>query len=1511
MAEQPALNRFYVASYAANDKDFPILAVRLDPRVAGYRVPEDLSPHPDSKRYPNHVFTGSQPSNGDERVTHIYEILPSPYVPFTRYDDDLGPIQGRRRSVKNEGQVAVLAADKRVTYEAREGSAIVYTEIEEEWSIETDEDGNSLFPIKDRDFYEPSRGAAQERRQLFVPTGEEEGTLENVNGVITQTSYEPYNEFLSVKVVQTYKVDGPQLVGQATDNDGQLVTVTTQRKGSDGYTPPNPTATRTVEVNSEDAESLVERIVDTPEIFTAQTFSVERPDPIPQKFRVAIPVQTTQEIVEGEAELPELSEGEISKSQQQQNKFLKRVSTTSRDQTVLPRTLLQKSTDNDRQTVTITETLQSGDTSEAPTATTTISSEALGDGNFVVTRTEIPEVFAGESFRKTKEDSTPQKFRAAQEDSTVEETIAGIADPNIVLEEGEFAKSEQQVNKFVKRVSTTSRAITEAKTLLEKVLTQDGQIAIRTLTLELGDQSFVPSALLVDANVEALGDGRTVKTETRVSNVFPRRIFRQVREDNTPAKFRAGLSRSIAESNVAGVATSPVLEEREIEKSEEQVNEFVKRVSLVKTPSATGVREIVVKNGGSGHNPLTTTITILPKDSKGSGAKASAVVENGKIVSVNIIDSGSGYSDGAIAVAQSNPAPTVKAELLVEIGLTIVEKELSQSGQIVTTISKIESEPTIQESPYTVRESFEQTNPNEFLKIKSTVGRVLPLSSITTSSPVQIPDSIKAIHGERIIEAETVGVASPAKLRPDLGYIESTDTETSLNKKRSRGRLYGKHSGGIVGVAVGSAGANYSQNTVIEVGGDGRGAVLKPIIVDGKLGSVEILNSGYGYFESGVPPVTIIDLEGTGSGAFISVSRDIPDGDPPPISVTSKVTNEEKQIAEVTQTLRGGDPEEPEEPSATVDYRTDNLGDGRFLVTKTEVPEVFGSKVFRKTKEDITPQKFKAAQEDLTTEQNVAGTANPDISLGTGEFAKSEQQVNKFVKRVSVTKRSTEETSSLVEKVLTPQGQLATRTLRLSKEGQEIQPNAFLIDGSIEALGDGRTIKTEVRVDDVFDEKQETIQKINTIPAKFRAAIPERTFSSVLQGTPPQITGLAQGEISKTLQRVGVDKFRETTTTQDPTPSAVLVSTEFTSELGGGIAQVFETYGEGLVSGTLNGNVIFGTVSDTTESLGDGKRVRRRVILNPASGGQIIGDGQSTTGETLPVLRGQEYDEELDIVIPFTQFVARAGGSDAEGLRKRVTPRDVVHSQVIKYDVQEAQEQLEEYFRIVPDMVEISLPPTLISASINGASTVGTVETDSTGETYMIKRSRRNSVGGSLSYVIEEGFRGLIPAERAIFFLSSENSSSAGVLAKVRDLGFDDVELWPNPRPRGHEVVIREESELEETSEAISFDSAATSTSTTTEYNIKSVSIPPTLHKTITIAPFESVGGSIVAEPSVLPETTSTRPMKNFGFGSISTGSDNGKFPTGRFIYRINSSPYRFTYTRVEVLIVNITDEYV
>lgn len=207
--EYPPLGKSFVLSYSNNDRNFPIIAIRKDPRVENYKIPEDLSPHPETKRYPNHVFTGAQPTNSDERVQWVYEILPAPWVPFTRYDDDLGPIQGRRRFVKNEGQVASLTANTRTTYEARDGSAIVYTEIEESWSTSTDDDGNSLFPVKDRDTYDNRFGAIKERRQLFVPTGDERASLEYQDPTITQITYEPYNEYLSFKITTSYNLSGP------------------------------------------------------------------------------------------------------------------------------------------------------------------------------------------------------------------------------------------------------------------------------------------------------------------------------------------------------------------------------------------------------------------------------------------------------------------------------------------------------------------------------------------------------------------------------------------------------------------------------------------------------------------------------------------------------------------------------------------------------------------------------------------------------------------------------------------------------------------------------------------------------------------------------------------------------------------------------------------------------------------------------------------------------------------------------------------------------------------------------------------------------------------------------------------------------------------------------------------------------------------------------------------------------------------------------------------------------
>ena len=456
----------YAIRFSAGEPDYPIY-------VRTYvELRDTYAPLPDNS--PDPVIPGAflvdeeaSPAEGELNnlyltVTRIYETLPGPWVPSSRYDDDLGLVQIRRRSVVNSGQVASLTENTRTTYEAREGAAGVYTELEESWSTELDGEGNSQFPVKDRDIYDPSRGAIQERRQLVSTTGSEAASLVNNNGVITQISYEAYNEFLSFKIVQTYNVNGPQLTGFVTTNEGQLATVTTQRKGSDNYVAPQPTATKTVEVDREDAESVVERVID------------------------------------------------------------------------------------------------------------------------------VPEVFAGEIYRKTKEDTTPTKFRAAVSESTIEQNTAGQANSNITLGPGELVKTEQQVTEFVKRTSTTSRATPTTSTLTEQILTNQGQLGTRTLTLSSGAQVITPlSALIVDSNVEALGDGRTVKTVVTVPVVFDSMTQSVQRPDVIPEKFRSNVGVLRTEEIVPQTeVTTPTLELDEYLKTEQRLTDFtVQRTTVSRSPT--------------------------------------------------------------------------------------------------------------------------------------------------------------------------------------------------------------------------------------------------------------------------------------------------------------------------------------------------------------------------------------------------------------------------------------------------------------------------------------------------------------------------------------------------------------------------------------------------------------------------------------------------------------------------------------------------------------------------------------------------------------------------------------------------------------------------------------------------------------------------------------------------------------------------------------------------------------
>lgn len=149
-------------------------------------------------------------------VTKVFEVLPGPLLPFTRWEDLLGPIQGTRQAVVWASQAPSLTATGKITYEARDGSSYVAWKLTETYSNGTGSAGNPAYPITVDDFHDPERGAVQRTTQLVVKTGSEVGSSVHAGGVITKTEYQAFNEFLLKRIIETWAVPR-SLLGQEYD----------------------------------------------------------------------------------------------------------------------------------------------------------------------------------------------------------------------------------------------------------------------------------------------------------------------------------------------------------------------------------------------------------------------------------------------------------------------------------------------------------------------------------------------------------------------------------------------------------------------------------------------------------------------------------------------------------------------------------------------------------------------------------------------------------------------------------------------------------------------------------------------------------------------------------------------------------------------------------------------------------------------------------------------------------------------------------------------------------------------------------------------------------------------------------------------------------------------------------------------------------------------------------------------------------------------------------------------
>lgn len=258
--QRPPPGKYFVSGYDADDKDFPIVSVlKISYGERGYEPPEMLSACPEAA-YSTHKLAFVRQASEDKWAFWIYLLLPGPWIPFTRYDDLLGPIQGRRRSVVNSGQVATLTATVKTTYEARDGSNSVSWQIEE--TSGSGVSGFSAYPIGIEDLYDETRGPFQRQTQIVVATGSEAASLAESGGTVTKITYEPYNQYLLKKITETWSLPGPDRISKEVNQWGAVNTTTTRLVDHASATPVNGLLVISDEAKAVDAvEDLHSRTV--------------------------------------------------------------------------------------------------------------------------------------------------------------------------------------------------------------------------------------------------------------------------------------------------------------------------------------------------------------------------------------------------------------------------------------------------------------------------------------------------------------------------------------------------------------------------------------------------------------------------------------------------------------------------------------------------------------------------------------------------------------------------------------------------------------------------------------------------------------------------------------------------------------------------------------------------------------------------------------------------------------------------------------------------------------------------------------------------------------------------------------------------------------------------------------------------------------------------------------------------------------------------------------------------
>jgi hypothetical protein len=556
----------------------------------------------------------------------------------------------------------------------------------------------------------------------------------------------------------------------------------------------------------------------------------------------------------------------------------------------------------------------------------------------------------------------------------------------------------------------------------------------------------------------------------------------------------------------------------------------------------------------------------------------------------------------------------------------------------------------------------------------------------------------------------------------------------------------------------------------------------------------------------------------------------------------------------------------------------------------------------------------------------VKGFASQPAELGFGEFTRAEKQLDAVFKRVTVEYLNFDELPVILTglKETNDKKQVVDIIMTLELDSTTPTLPTATRDVDFKKLGNGMAIEITRVVPRVFPEDSYTKSIENLIPAKLRAAVPisESTIDEV--GSPSTNPTLLTGELSRTEGRL-TEYTKRTRITSLGTISVPVTITDkgLTEKFGGStttITYVLNTHG----AFTIDQGIL--VLDSKIEDLGNGYDIKTTEAADPGA---------------WMYLYGQDYDESLDVVIPFLEKTTDSGSGEIGTPKTDIKPDDIWRSKKRTIDSAAAEAVLGAYLMQYPSKINLSMPDKLVSLTSQIESQTGSAAEQQLGSSdgfgsYSINLDLNASATASATIipeviaVIKQFYGANIDATHFIFFLPNP-VTSADVLAKINALIAGSVSAWPKFNPQTLSMLVvggnaalkvtavskGSYSQQSDLSSQSSTAGGGTGYSRAKGLTLRRMEISPTIHGDLTVegvttdtvdlnayCQSEAVGlGPFESTNETDSITAFTSPTS---FAATDGATD---WPSsGKFLYRVDGRPYKYGFVMFHAIVVDAAD---